>query len=70
MILDAAPAFLSKKAIFTFGAYATNLRRQIQKRINAGNVDAKALGKEMMHLIRIYDMGIDLLENGCVTAYR
>ena len=70
MILDAAPAFLSKKAIFTFGAYATNLRRQIQKRINAGNVDAKALGKEMMHLIRIYDMGIDLLGNGCVTAYR
>lgn len=70
MILDAAPAFLSQKAIFTFGAYATNLQRQIRKRIEAGNVDAKALGKEMMHLIRIYDMGFDLLQFENWTAFR
>ena len=69
-ILEAAPAFLSRRAIFTFGAYATNLRRQIQKRIDAGKPDRKAIGKEMMHLIRIYDMGGDLLENGRVTTYR
>ena len=69
-ILEAAPAFLSKKAIFTFGAYATNLRRQIQKRIDAGHVDKKALAKEMMHLLRIYDMGGALLQEGRVTTYR
>ena len=70
MILEAAPSFLSKKAIFTFGAYAVNLRRQIQKQLDAEKPDKKAIAKEMMHLIRIYDMGGDLLENGRVTAYR
>ena len=69
-ILEAAPAFLSQKAIFTFGAYATNLRRQIQKQLDAGKPDKKAIGKEMMHLIRIYDMGADLLAYGRVITYR
>ena len=70
MILDAAPAFLSKHAVFTFGAYAANLQRQIRKQVDAGEPDRKAVAKEMMHLIRIYDMGTDLLEDGCITAYR
>ena len=69
MILESAPAFLSKKAIFTFGAFAVKRRREIQRKIDAGK-PAEELAKEMMHLIRIYAMGIDLLENGRVTAYR
>lgn len=69
-ILEAGPIFLSKKAIFTFGAYATTLRRQIQKQIDEGITDKKELGKAMMHLIRIYDMGADLLTYGRVITYR
>ena len=69
-ILDASPAFLSRRAIFSFNAHAVKLRRQIQKRIDAGRVDRKALGEEMMHLIRVYDMGGELLETRCVRTYR
>ena len=70
MILDNASVFLSKKAVSTFGAFAVNLRRQIQKQVNEGKTDAKTLSKEMAHLIRVYAMGSELQEDGRVTTYR
>ena len=70
MILDNASVFLSQKAASTFGAFAVNLRRQIQKQVNEGKTDAKTLSKEMAHLIRVYAMGSELQEDGRVTTYR
>jgi len=70
MILDNASVFLSQKAAFTFGAFAVNLHRQIQKQVYEGKTDAKTLSKEMAHLIRVYAIGSELLEEGRVTAYR
>jgi predicted nucleotidyltransferase len=70
MILDNASVFLSQKAASTFGAFAVNLRRQIQKQVNEGKTDAKTLSKEMTHLIRVYAMGSELLEDGRITVYR
>ena len=69
-ILDHASLFLSRKAGFTFGAFAVNLRRQIQKQVSEGKTDAKTLSKEMAHLIRIYAMGGELLEDGVVKTCR
>ena len=69
-ILDHASLFLSRRTGFTFGAFAVNLRRQIQKQVSEGKTDAKTLSKEMAHLIRVYAMGGELLENGLVTTYR
>lgn len=70
MILENAPLFLSQKTGLTFGAFAVNLRRQIQKRLEEKKPDRKAIAKEMCHLIRIYAMGGDLLENGLVISFR
>ena len=70
LILNNADAFLSQKVIFTFGAYAVKRRREIQKKIDAEKPDPAQIAKEMMHTIRIYSMGIDLLLEGRVTAYR
>ena len=70
MILDNTSLFLSRRVGFTFGSFAVNLRKQIQKEVCEGKTDAKKLNKEMAHLIRIYAMGGDLLTNGCVITYR
>ena len=70
LILDKAPLFLSQQAAYTFGAFALNLRRRLQKEVYEGKTPAKTLNKEMAQLIRIYAMGIDLLEYGEVVTYR
>ncbi len=70
MILDNAPLFLSQRAIFTFNTRAVQLRRDIRKKITERHTDKQALAREMMDLIRIYVMGGELLQNGCVVTYR
>ena len=70
MILEHTSAFLSKKAIFTFNSFAVKLRKHIQVEVAEGKADRKVLCKEMSHLIRIYAMGGELLEDGIVTTYR
>ena len=69
MILDRSYVFLSKRAIWTFGGYATSLRKKLQTQVYEGKTDARTLSKEMSHLIRIYAMGIELLD-GQITTFR
>ena len=69
-ILDNADLFLSRRVGFTFGAFAVNLRRQLQREVLEGKTDAEKLSKEMAHLIRVYAMGGDLLINGRVVTWR
>lgn len=69
-ILDQPSVFLSKKAIFTFNSFAVKLRKHIQDEVAKGKADRKTICKEMSHLIRIYAMGGELLENGIVLTYR
>jgi hypothetical protein len=70
VILDNAPLFLSRRAIFTFNTRAMQLRRDIRKKITEGHANKQALAQEMMDLIRIYAMGGELLQNGCAVTYR
>ena len=70
LILDNTDLCLSRRVGFTFGAFAINLRKQLQIEVCEGKTDAKKLSKEMAHLIRIYAMGGDLLVNGRVMTYR
>ncbi len=70
VILDNAPLFLSRRAIFTFNTRAIQLRRDIRKKITEGHANKQALSQEMMDLIRIYAMGGELLQNGCAVTYR
>ena len=69
-ILASAPAFLSKRAFFTYRGYAVKVRRQIQDQVREGKTDAAVLSKEMANLIRLYVTGAELLETGTVCTYR
>lgn len=79
LILDHSELFLSKRSIYTFGGYA---RAQLNRLMNmtgrdgdmaAANeaaVEQRKINKHMMHLIRLYMMGIDILRDGVITTYR
>ncbi len=69
-ILEQPEIFLSKKAIFSFNGYAVKQRRRVAALVEQGNAGAAELSKNMMHLIRIYAMGTELLETGRVVTYR
>lgn len=70
MILENSGIFLSKSAIFSFNSYAVRQRRLVAAMVEKGNAGTKEIWEEMMHLIRIYAMGLDLLQNRRVVTYR
>lgn len=61
---------LSKKAVSTFGGFAYQQGKRLEAMVRKGGESRKKLGKHMMHLIRVYAMGIDLLSRGEVVTYR
>lgn len=69
-ILDNSNVFLSRKAIFTFNGYAVKQRRRVAALVEERNTSQKEISKDMMHLIRLYAMGIELLETSRVVTYR
>lgn len=70
LILANAHRFLSQRSISTFGGFAIQQRRRIDALAQKGEENPKKLCKHMMHLIRLYAMGIDLLRREEVIAYR
>lgn len=78
LLLDNLDLFLSKRAYKTFGGYAQTML----KRFEQGDSENQTMGhrnrkattakqlKHLMHLIRLYYMGIDILKNHQVITYR
>lgn len=72
--------FYSKRVFKTFGGYATSQLRRIQDALATDSYaelrhrnrkkDAAHFFKDAMHLIRLYLMGIDLLEGRGLQTYR
>lgn len=77
-LLENKKMFISKKAVKSFGGYATDQFRRLSNKadgISLGKRNKNAvlhnkLGKHMMHLIRLYMMCIDILEKGEIITYR
>lgn len=65
--------FLSQKAIYSFGGFATKQLRQLESilaRPEQTQKDEPHINKHIMHLFRIYMMAFDLLERGEICTYR
>lgn len=63
-ILDNKKMFLTQKAIKSFGGAVTNQLKLIRSR------KAKNIGKECSLLIRMYLIGLDIIEKGEIITYR
>lgn len=80
MLLERPEIFLSKQCINTYGGFARNQFRRLQTMIEKLSqkykkdtlLDATVdkLNKHMMHLVRLYQIAIDLLEEGEIYTYR
>lgn len=66
-LLDNKKMFLSKRAIQSFGGYAT---AQLHRLKNDKKKDEIHLNKHAMHLIRLFMMAIDILEKEEINTYR
>lgn len=58
--------FLSKLAVNTFGGYANGMLKRMENEAVASH----KMSKHMMHAIRLYLMGIDVLEKEEIVTYR
>ena len=59
-------AFLSKQCAVTYGGFI----RQIINRVYKNSNENTKLGKEMMHIVRLYYTVFDILEKGQLNIYR
>ena len=66
--------FLSKRAFYTFGGYANTMLKRFEQGNDMGwrnrKKDAAKQWKHLMHLIRLYYMGIDILKDHQVITHR
>ena len=79
-LISLKDAFLSKRCIYSFGGYARSQLHELNLladkhliELNIRNrkaIEHKKLGKHMMHLIRLYLMVFDILEDGKINTYR
>ena len=79
-LINLSDAFLSKRCINSFGGYARSQLHELNLladkhliELNIRNrkaIEHKKLGKHMMHLIRLYLMVFDILEDGKINTYR
>lgn len=77
-LIDNRKMFLSKKAVKSFGGYATSQFHRLENQsegIALGKRNKNAIlhnkvSKHMMHLIRLYIMCIDILEKYEIVTYR
>ena len=79
-LINLSDAFLSKRCINSFGGYARSQLHELNlladKHLaeldirNRKAIEHKKLGKHMMHLIRLYLMVFDILEDGKINTYR
>ena len=79
-LLSLKDSFLSKRCINSFGGYArsqlhelNNLTTKTSAELDIRNrkaIEHKKLGKHMMHLVRLYLMVFDILEDGQINTYR
>lgn len=79
-LLSLKESFLSKRCINSFGGYArsqlhelNNLTTKTSAELDIRNrkaIEHKKLGKHMMHLVRLYLMVFDILEDGQINTYR
>lgn len=70
-IIDHPEMFLSKRVFHTFSGYAHSMLKQIESGdiTHRNRKSAEKLGKHMVHLIRLYYTGINILETGRVDVY-
>ena len=79
-LIQLKDAFLSKRCINSFGGYARSQLHELNSLVdkplaeldirNRKAIEHKKLGKHMMHLVRLYLMAFDILENGQINTYR
>lgn len=69
-VLEQGHRLLSQRAVSTFGGFAFQQRRRLDALLQKEDREGKKLCKHMMHLIRVYHMGTDLLREGRVITYR
>lgn len=74
-LLDNVDLFLTKKAFYSFGGYATSQLKELEKGIvNCHRTESamtpQRINKHAMHLIRLYMMCYDILENHRIVTYR
>ncbi len=79
-LINLSDAFLSKRCINSFGGYARTQLHELNlltdKNLagldirNRKAIEHKKLGKHMLHLIRLYLMVFDILEDGQINTYR
>ena len=79
-LINLSDAFLSKRCINSFGGYTRSQLHELNlladkhlAELNIRNrkaIEHKKLGKHMMHLIRLYLMVFDILEDGKINTYR
>lgn len=65
-LIENRKLFLSKLAVKTFGGFANSML----KRLYNGSMSDRKIPKHQMHTIRLYLMGIDVLEKGEIITYR
>lgn len=79
-LLQHKKMFLSKKVVKSFAGYANQQLRRIENALASDNYDTLTgrnkkkddahLNKHAMHLIRLYLMSLDILENEEIITYR
>lgn len=72
-IRDNLHLFLSKKAYKSFGGYAYQQLKRLKNHMeytNVENINYKKVFKHAMHLVRLLDMSIEILEGKGVNTFR
>lgn len=69
-LLNNKRLFLSKKCILTFQGYASSQLKNIERESIKYQLNRSKVAKYMMNAIRLYMMGIDVLEKQQIITYR
>lgn len=69
-LLNNKRLFLSKKCILTFQGYASSQLNNVEKESIKSQLNRSKIAKYMMHSVRLYMMGIDILEKQQIVTYR
>ena len=70
MLLDHAALFLSSERVFkAFGGYIRQQEKDMMHKLSYKK-DDQCINKCAMHIVRLYFMAVDILEQGRVTTYR
>ncbi|MFR2774792.1 MAG: DNA polymerase beta superfamily protein [Anaerostipes sp.] len=70
LLLDNADIFLSQKITYIIEGYVKNELKKVREYKKIQSTNQEKLCKSMMHIIRLYAMGYNILRDGKITTFR